>query len=141
MSKQVLRESLPNLKDKKIQIYYPEQTGNSKTELKYNKRYIYSKQTKKNGGLWAYFRQISLKETLAGEKADALVDAQFTINYNRKISSICFVEYYNYRTGKLETYGVVGEPDIYEGYKGDIKLNVKLVKDDREYDAEVYDEQ
>ena len=138
MSNQLLKEKLPKEKNYKIQVYYPEQVGTETPE--YKKHYIYAKYKKDSGGLFAYYRQLSMKEILDSQLEKESVNAQFIINYNSKIKSNMFIEFKNPITKEIETYGIVGQPDAYEGYKTDITLNCYSVLDSNDYTGEAYDE-
>ena len=60
------------------------------------------------------------KENISLQKVEGVVEAEIT--------------------KELETYGIVGQPDAYEGYKTDITLNCYSVLDSNDYTGEAYDE-
>lgn len=141
MSNQVIRESLPRLKDKKIQIYYAEKDKSSaSSNIKYEKHYIYSQEKYNKGGLNAFYQQIVKDESLDGSNVNESVEAKFIINFNQKIRTDMFIEFKNIQTNQVETYGIIGNPDVFEGYKTDITLRCKKIKDNKKYVRVVFDE-
>lgn len=115
-------------KDEKIQIYYLRQIAGSKP-ARWAKHYIYSEEQFNKGGLWAYVRDLSTTEQLAGLAADRELNIRFIVGFNPKIADNIinglFIEYRPTGAFMYNDYMLVGEPDRFEYGINDFALNAK----------------
>lgn len=115
-------------KDEKVQIYYVKQIPGSRP-ARFSKHYIYSQEQYDRGGLWAYVRDTSTAEQLAGAAVDRELSIRFIVNFNPKLAENVinglFIEYRPTGALTYNTYLMVGEPDRFEYGINDFTLNAR----------------
>lgn len=105
---------MKNLKDKKITI------------IEIHEEYVPGKgsvvtRAPLPGGenIWAYYRQMSGKEFIAGQAVAIRVDAVFDINWRDDLDTTMIIQYNG------EEYDIQWI-DAYEGYKNDLRIHASI---------------
>lgn len=139
----IAKKSKRQIKDKRVQIYYPRTIPGTKP-AQIAKHYVYSKEQYDAGGLWAYVRDLSLEQVYQSFTINIKTTVQFILNYNPKIvKSMTTGLYFEFVPPGQTTpfiYVTQGEPDRYEYGTSDYVFRAEKKTDANVYSATEYEE-